>query len=162
MRKSVTSQTEKAFVAYVQGNQANTVLETVSVYAGSLSFIPTVLTPPYLIFTATEPEQLGLDSGLYELTLTACLATQVDDEMDTEGVDLHRERLEALRDMLEVPATVQAYVNVPASGPDDRAVKDFTLSGIVYLKDTTMFSDRKIMTDVSYYICSCPADSNST
>jgi len=159
VRKSVDSQTEKACVAYIEGNQSDTVLSPCKAYAGGLVDVPSILTPPYILFTASAPEQIGFNSGIYELTLTAKLVTQVDDEMDTIGQDLHRERLEALRDMMEDVQLIQSFVNPPASGPDTRTVQDYTLSAIVYEDDSTKMSGRKLETEISYYICACPADS---
>jgi hypothetical protein len=159
MRKSVTSQSEKACVAYVQGNQTGTVLAPCTPYATGLVDVPSTITPPYITFTALAPEQMGFDSGIYELKLVACLATQVDDEMDTVRQDLHRERLELLRDMMEDVQAIQAFVNPPASGPDTRTVQDFTLSAIVYEDDQTKMSGRKLETDITYYVCASPSDS---
>lgn len=159
MRKSVTSQTEKAFAAYIQASQSANSLATVSIYAGGLVDVPTTLTPPWLIFTASAPEQFNNDCGIYELKLTACLATQVDDEMDVVGQDVHRLRLEDLRDMLENVPLIQSFVNPPVSGSDSRTVQSFTLSGIVYEDDDTKESERKLITDISYYICASPSDS---
>jgi len=177
MRKSPTSQTEKAFVAYLQGNSADTVLAPVSVYAGGLAGqananVPDpstlspaspsapVKTPPYLIFTASSPEQIGgFDSGKYELKLTACLATLIFDETVTDTDDVHRARIEALRDLLEPLALNPSPLNPPVSGPDTRAVQNFSLSGIVYEGEDTRYTDNKIDTEISYYILMCPADS---
>jgi len=175
MRKSPTSQTEKALTAYVQGNQADTALDTVNVYAGGLAgpqnTVPVnattlppapsapVVTPPSLIFTASNPEQLGYDSGLYEMKLTARLATEIYDESVTDTEDVHRERIEALRDMLENVSLIKSYVNAPASGPDTRVIQSFTLSAIVYEDDATKQDGNTIETELSYYVCASPADS---
>lgn len=172
MRKSPTSQTEKSFTAYVQGNQADTALETVNVYAGGLAGpanttvadpstlqpqpnSPPVVTPPSLVFTASNPEQLSYDAGIYELKLNACLSTEIFDEQVTDAEDTHRERLEVLRDMLEDGVLLQTYVNAP-TGTDTRLVKDFHLSAIAYEDESTMVSENKIVTDISYYIAMAP------
>jgi hypothetical protein len=176
MRKSPTSQTEKAFVAFVQANQADTVLETVSVYAGGLAgpantvqVNPSTLTPaapsapvvspPSLMFTATNPEQINNVCGIYEMKLTACLATEIYDEQVTDAEDIHRERIEVLRDLLEPLGIDPTPINPPASGTDTRVVQNFTLSAIVYEDEDTKTSDNKIETEIYYYVCSCPADS---
>ncbi len=158
MRKDPKSKTEKAFVAYLTGNQPGTVLETCSVYAGGLFHVPSTLTPPWVIFSASEPEQIGYDSGIYEMKLKVCLATQIDDEMDEAGHDVHRERIEALRDLIEDVPTLQASINPPI-GTDDRLVKDFTLSCLVYNNDDeTKMNERKLTSDWSYYVCASPSD----
>ena len=158
MRKSVTSQTEKALVAYIKASQSGTVLQPCQVYAGGLVDVPSTLTPPWVIFTASSPEQMGYDSGIYELRLSMCLATQVDDEMEVAGQDVHRERLEALRDMVENFALVSAAVNPPASGPDTRTVTNFTLSALTYIDDETKDEERKLVTETTYYVCASPSD----
>jgi len=173
MRKSPTSQTEKALVAYVQGSKADTALESVRVYASGLAgpanaapesstLLPApaapVVAPPSLIFTASRPEQFNPTCSIYELRLTACLATEIYDEQVTDAEDVHRERLEALRDLLEDLATVQAFVNAPVSGTDSRAITNFCLSGLTYEDEDTRTSDNKIETELFYYVCSSPTD----
>ena len=161
MRKDVKSQTEKAFVAYMEANQASTVLSTCNVYAGGLMAPVPVKTPPYVCFTAASPEQFGYDSGIYELTLRVCIATQVDDEMQISeaNMDVHRERIEALRDMIEDVPLLQSQVNAPASGTDTRTVQDFTLSCLVYNNDDeTKTEDRKLVTDWTYCVTASPSD----
>ena len=159
MRKSITSQTEKALVSYLQSIQSTNSLAPVTVYAGGLFDVPASIEPPWLILTAQNPEQLNPDCGIYELSLMVCLATQVDDEMQVVGQDIHRARLEDLRDLLEDVTTLKEFTNAPYFEQDTRTVQNFTLSGLVYEQELTKMEDRKLVTDLTYYVVAAPSDS---
>lgn len=184
MRKSVVNQTEIAFTAYIEAIQNNTVapppenptanvtLGPVNVYAFQ-QVIPITnpnpgqndifenVTLPSLIFKGDHAEQYVLDCGVYELNLTAMLETQVDDEQDTPGQDIHHERVEALRDCLEDFYVIQPAINAPVSGPDTRAVQNYTLSAILYNDETEELKDRRFITTMHYVITACPQDAPS-
>ncbi len=169
MRKPATTQTEKAFAAYVYAGKTG-ILAPVSVHAGQSGLFdgtafrliqdasgsPVVVTPPVVILVADQMKQMGLDSGLYEGRLRAIVETQADDEQAAE--DLHSARVEAVRDWLEDFTTVAAAMNQPATGPDTRVVKDFTVSALVYQDERPYVKERSLYTELSYYVFVCPQD----
>jgi hypothetical protein len=74
-------------------------------------------------------------------------------------LDVHRERIDALRDKIEDVSVLQSQVNPPASGTDNRTVQDFTLSCLVYNNDgETKTEDRKLVTDWTYCVTASPSD----
>lgn len=168
MRKSILNQTEIAMQAYIRSVQGVSALAPVNVYAAQqLTLIqppqpgqPVTfanITPPNLIFRASSPTQFVPDVLIYELRLEATLETQVDDEMDVAGQDIHHARVEALRDALENFETVYLAVNKP-TGADTRVVKNFTLSSIVFEEEDQANEDRRFTTTLNYYVLAAPAD----
>jgi hypothetical protein len=163
MRKSVAHQAELGFQSYLTGNSVGTVLQPCTGYAahqvianpldglGNPAGFAT-LTPPFVVFTGSKPKQLGYDSGLYELTLTARLETQIDDDMSTPDVDVHAARMEALRDLLEDFDAVFQWMNF---GTTSSPVPCFGVSALMFNDDgeRLMNEDRRLIAEFDYYLC---------
>jgi hypothetical protein len=137
MRKSVAHQAELGFQSYLTGNSVGTVLQPCT---------------GYVVFTGSKPKQLGYDSGLYELTLTARLETQIDDDMSTPDVDVHAARMEALRDLLEDFDAVFQWMNF---GTTSSPVPCFGVSALMFNDDgeRLMNEDRRLIAEFDYYLC---------
>ena len=191
MRKSVVNQSEIAFVGYIQGIIAGTIpgpsenpnagatltstlpdqptaVQAFQQVYGAInpnpgqSQTPDNQTLPAITFQGGRPEQITWDCGIYEMTLTVTLETQVDDEQlpiqIQEAEDIHHARVEALRDCLEDWTQISTYINQPASEPDNRTVKSYTLSSILFKDEIEELKDRRFLTTIEYEIEACPQD----
>lgn len=151
-RLPILSTTERAFAGYVNTYKSG-VLSLVTAYAGQIADPASTITPPDIIFEASASEQMGYDSGIYEMKLSACVETQMDESPTTIATDLHGQRVGALRDMLEDFSLIFGRINHPLTGTDSRTVKTFTLSAIVYEDESQRQEDRRMITDIDYYVC---------
>lgn len=161
MRKSICDQAENGFAAYFNANILGTNLQGVTGYAAHTvtpkpldgEGNPTGfenLTAPFVVFAASSPLQLGFDSGIYELTLTAHLEVQIDESQAIPGTNLYSAYMEALRDLLETPGQVYNWLN--SSSPIN--FTNFGLSSIVYQKERLIEQpdSRCQMAEIEYYL----------
>ena len=157
MRKSIAHQSELGFQGFFSSHIEGTVLQPCTGYAAHQVVANPLdalsnpmgfefLTPPLVVFTGSSAQQVGFDSGMYELTLTARLETQIDDDMSTPGDDIHGQRMEALRDLLENFNTVFAWFQ--SSSP----LSCFGVTGLVFTSERLMQQDRRLIAEFDYYL----------
>lgn len=111
------------------------------------------MTLPGVVIQATSPIQYGYDSGKFDLSLKVGVMTQVDDASAISGgVALHRQRVEALRDIIEEFTASTSPLNWTAGDTDPRVVQNIAVSCIVYNGEIESETDRSLVTDISYDI----------
>lgn len=154
-------QTESAFVGPVKAGIAGTVAGQLNVYCAHEVYVNQVLTTPYVILKASNPQQFGYDSGIYEHDLEVAILTQADDELTAATLnDIHHQRVEIIRDIMENFTALRLALNAPAApNPDKRTVTGgYTFSAIKYTGETQEFEERKMATLLKYYVCAAPYD----